>query len=45
MREFDFSIFPTLSTPRLILRKIVPDESVSLFQFHSDPEVQKYESD
>jgi len=43
--NFDFSIFPTLTTPRLILREIAPSDAADLFSFHSDPEVQKYDSD
>ena len=45
MVEFDFSTFPTLTTPRLILREIIPADAADLFSFHSDPEVQKYDSD
>jgi len=45
MVEFDFSTFPTLTTSRLILREIIPTDAADLFSFHSDPEVQKYDSD
>jgi ribosomal-protein-alanine N-acetyltransferase len=45
MASFDFSVFPTLTTPRLILREIVPGDAGDLFSFLSDPEVQKYDSD
>jgi ribosomal-protein-alanine N-acetyltransferase len=45
MTEFDFSTFPTLATPRLILRQSTPGDTADLFSFHSDPEVQKYDSD
>ena len=45
MTEFDFSIFPTLTTPRLVLRQPVPSDASDLFSFASDPEVQKYDSD
>lgn len=44
MTEFDFSTFPTLTTPRLILRETVPSDAAHLFSFLSDPEVQKYDS-
>jgi ribosomal-protein-alanine N-acetyltransferase len=43
--QFDFSTFPTLITPRLNLREIVPSDAADLFSFSSDPEVQKYDSD
>jgi ribosomal-protein-alanine N-acetyltransferase len=45
MVEFDFSTYPTLTTPRLILREIIPADAVDFFSFASDPEVQKYDSD
>jgi ribosomal-protein-alanine N-acetyltransferase len=45
MAEFDFSTFPTLTTPRLILREILPGDAADLFGYASDPEVQKYDSD
>ena len=45
MAGFDFSTFPILTTPRLILREITPGGAADLFSFHSDPEVQKYDSD
>jgi len=45
MAEFDFSTIPTLTTPRLILREILPGDAADLFSFASDPEVQKYDSD
>jgi ribosomal-protein-alanine N-acetyltransferase len=45
MAEFDFSTIPTLTTPRLILREILPGDAVDLFSYASDPEVQKYDSD
>jgi len=45
MAEFDFSTFPTLVTPRLVLRQIVPGDAADLFSIHGDPEVQKYDSD
>ncbi len=45
MVEFDFSTFPALATPRLILRELVPTDAADLFAFRGDPEVQKYDSD
>jgi ribosomal-protein-alanine N-acetyltransferase len=45
MPEFDFSTFPTLTTPRLILRQSVPGDAADLFSLHGDPEVQKYDSE
>lgn len=45
MPEFDFSTFPTLSTPRLILRELTPEDAADVFSFGSDAEVQKYDSD
>lgn len=45
MTEFDFSTFPTLFTPRLILREFTPGDAADLFSIYSDPEVSKYDSD
>ncbi len=45
MPEFDFSTFPTLTTPRLALREILSTDAADLFSFHSDPIVQQYDSD
>jgi [ribosomal protein S5]-alanine N-acetyltransferase len=45
MLAFDFSTFPTLITPRLVLREIVPGDAAALYNFLSDPEVQKYDVD
>jgi len=45
MAEFDFSTFPILLTPRLILRQAVPGDAADLFSFASDPKVQKYDSE
>ena len=39
---FDFSIFPTLTTERLLLRGVVPADAPDVFVFRSDYEVQKY---
>jgi [ribosomal protein S5]-alanine N-acetyltransferase len=42
MQPFDFAAFPTLTTPRLLLRELMPDDAADVFVFRSDPEVQKY---
>jgi [ribosomal protein S5]-alanine N-acetyltransferase len=42
---FDFSTFPTLTTQRLVLRDLEPDDAPALFVWRSDPEVQKYNSE
>jgi RimJ/RimL family protein N-acetyltransferase len=34
--------FPTLETERLLLRRIVPEDAPALFEFRSDPQVQRY---
>jgi ribosomal-protein-alanine N-acetyltransferase len=44
MNEFDFSTFPTLTTPSLVLRQTVPGDAADLFSYSSDPEVMKYDS-
>jgi hypothetical protein len=44
MPDFDFTTFPTLTTPRLILRQGVPDDATDVFSYNSDPEVMKYDS-
>ena len=43
MAEFDFSTFPSLATPRLILRQSVPGDAADLFSYLSDAEVMKYD--
>ena len=45
MTPFDFTTFPTLTTPRLVLRQSLPGDAADLFSYLSDPEVQKYDSD
>jgi len=45
MTGFDFSIFPTLTTPRLVLRQPILEDAPDIFSYLSDPEVQKYDSD
>lgn len=37
-----FDPFPTLETPRLVLRQIVAEDLQSLFRMQSDPEVVRY---
>lgn len=39
---FDFSAFPTLTTPRLVLREVEPTDVEAVFALRSDPEVQRY---
>jgi len=45
MTEFDFTTFPTLTTPRLILRQINAGDAADLLSMNSDPEVLKYDVD
>lgn len=40
--RFDFSVFPTLTTERLILRQFRPADAADLFAFRSDVDEQKY---
>ncbi len=40
--QFDFSVFPTLTTARLVLREVEPTDAAAVFAFRSDPEVQKH---
>jgi ribosomal-protein-alanine N-acetyltransferase len=42
--SFDFSVFPTLATDRLMLRELQPADAADLFTFRSDAEEQKYNS-
>ena len=42
MLELSFSSFPTLRTPRLILREILPEDADALFRIRSDERVMKY---
>ncbi|WP_152365325.1 GNAT family N-acetyltransferase [Microlunatus speluncae] len=42
---FDFSTFPTLTSDRLVLRELSPDDAADLFVWRSDPVVQKYNSE
>jgi [ribosomal protein S5]-alanine N-acetyltransferase len=39
---FDFTVFPTLETERLILREIIPSDAEALFRIRGDYEVTKY---
>ncbi len=45
MHDFNLRTFPTLTTPRLILREVTPADAEDVFSYSSDPEVQKYDSD
>lgn len=40
--RFDFSVFPTLSTPRLILRELRPEDAEDVFAIRGDPLVTRY---
>lgn len=42
MSDFDFTIFPTLTTVRLNLRELRESDAADVFVFRGDPEVQKY---
>lgn len=44
MPTFDYSVFPTLDTERLVLRELRPADAEDLFAFRSDPYVQRYNS-
>ncbi len=37
-----FDPFPTLETPRLILRQLYPSDAEAVFRNHSDPQVARY---
>ncbi|MBK8029063.1 MAG: GNAT family N-acetyltransferase [Chloroflexi bacterium] len=39
---FDFSAFPRLTTPRLVLREVEPTDVEAVLALRSDPEVQHY---
>lgn len=39
---FDFGDFPVLHTPRLLLRRIVPDDAEAIFRLRSDEQVTRY---
>jgi ribosomal-protein-alanine N-acetyltransferase len=45
MTQFDFNLFPILTTPRLILRQISYGDAADLLSVNSDPEVLKYDVD
>jgi [ribosomal protein S5]-alanine N-acetyltransferase len=45
MTEFDFTTFPILNTPRLVLRQITAGDAANLLSMNSDPEVLKYDVD
>ncbi|MDP9048734.1 MAG: GNAT family N-acetyltransferase [Bacteroidota bacterium] len=42
MNTINFNSFPNLSTPRLILRRISPDDAVDLFPLRADWNVMQY---
>jgi hypothetical protein len=44
MSDFDFKSFPTLITPRLILRQSVLDDAADFFGYLSDLEMDKFAS-
>ena len=39
---FDFTVFPTLKTERLILREMIPADAEAIFRIRGDYEVTKY---
>ena len=39
---FDFTVFPRLETPRLILRELVVQDAEAVFRVRGDYEVTKY---
>lgn len=44
MPTFDYSVFPTLPTERLVLRELRGSDAEDLFAVRSDPYVQRYNS-
>ncbi|MBK7937929.1 MAG: GNAT family N-acetyltransferase [Lewinellaceae bacterium] len=42
MLSISFSSFPTLHTPRLLLREITPDDAEALFEMRTDERVLRY---
>ena len=42
MLSISFTSFPTLHTPRLLLREIVPDDAESLFRLRSNEQAMRY---
>lgn len=44
MTDIDFSLFPTLTTERLVLREVDPADARDLLIFRGDPEVQRFNS-
>lgn len=42
MLEVKFTSFPTLQTPRLLLREILPTDAEAIFKMRSDPLVMRY---
>ena len=39
---FDFELFPSIETPRLMLRELRREDAEAVFGIFSDPEVMKY---
>lgn len=42
MLEVKFTQFPTLHTPRLLLREVTPDDAAAFFKMRSDERVMRY---
>ncbi|HSD15530.1 MAG TPA: GNAT family N-acetyltransferase [Flavobacterium sp.] len=42
MLIFDFTVFPILTTERLILRQIINDDAPEMYALRSNPEIMKY---
>ncbi len=42
MLTISFTHFPTLQTPRLLLREIIPDDAPAIFKMRSDERVMRY---
>lgn len=42
MDFFDFTVFPVLNTPRLVLRRLLPSDAEAVFHIRGDYEVTKY---
>lgn len=42
MLTINFTSFPTLHTPRLLMREVFPSDAAAVFRMRSDPEVMRY---
>ena len=42
MLTIHFTTFPTLTTPRLLLREVTPDDAAAIFKLRSDERVMRY---